>query len=639
MVMKREVPSLGHVGALDGVRGVAVLLVFLFHLKVFGFGAGYLGVDIFFVLSGFLITSLLLAEMKKTGKISVTAFWARRARRLMPALIVLLFMVTFVTHLTATFSQRSSMRGDLLATTTYVANWHFIATGSYFNNTGTISPLQHTWSLGIEEQFYLFWPLLLAIIIPITRRPRSSVAALAALGTVLSALALGMLWSAQSPDRAYMGTDARIFEPLIGALGAAFLSSPAGRAFVERVGTRLVTFGFLGLIAGLGLIRSDTSLYFFGGAIAISIATLMVVAPLWLGRGGRLQRGLEWRPLAWLGVISYGVYLWHWPLMLWLGVPQARGLGRLLSGSLAMVLTIGMAAFSYYLIERPIRTGRQIGRHVRRNDVLQRRIVLLTVPLAMVATACASVAATTVPPPAPGVPVIMLAGDSVPLRLGAALERAAGSPVWRIVSALSGGCPVSGEAHVLYYDPTRESAKCPGVPARQDALIRSMHPNIVVWWDRWSVSSFVTAGGKHVTAGSPLFWKLRRAALARAVDRLTRDGAMVVFVATEPPGEGIMRRCTSEHCDGWVRFQIEHYRDVTSRWNEIMRIYATRHPDLAAFVSLTETVCRSDRAPCNDLIDGVPARPDGTHYEGAGEQEAAATLVALLTPIVARTNL
>ena len=144
-----------HISSLDGVRAVAVVLVFLFHLQVPGFKAGFLGVDIFFVLSGFLITSLLLSESDRTGRVSLTAFWARRARRLLPALVLILIAVAVVTWTTATFTERASLRGDLLASTAYVANWHFISTSSYFASTGVESPLQHMWSLAIEEQFYL----------------------------------------------------------------------------------------------------------------------------------------------------------------------------------------------------------------------------------------------------------------------------------------------------------------------------------------------------------------------------------------------------------------------------------------------------------------------------------------------------
>jgi len=615
----------GHVGALDGMRGVAVLLVFLFHLNIVGFAAGYLGVDIFFVLSGFLITSLLLAEMQEKGKIAVSAFWARRVRRLMPALVLLLLVVALITHSTATFSQLSALRGDMLATIAYVANWHFIAASSYFNNTGTISPLQHTWSLGIEEQFYLVWPLLLALILPVTRRPRLTVGALATIGAVLSGAALALLWSPGSVDRAYMGTDARIFEPLIGAMGAVLVTGPVGRAWVERLVTPLIAVGSLGLIAGLVMIRPETSLYYYGGAIAISILTVMVVAPLWVGQSGGLHRPFEWRPLAWLGVVSYGVYLWHWPMMVWLHLPGTVGRERLVRGSLVVALTVGIAALSYYLVERPIRVGWHKDRvRTPRKEAWRRRRVLLTVPAVMLIASAVSVAATAVPPPPPGVPVIMLTGDSVVLRLGAALERAAATRGWRVISAARGGCAVSAEQQ-----------HCQEVITDQDTLIRTMHPDVVLWWDRWSLADFVTPAGERVPSGTSRFWKLRRAALATTVERLVRGGATVVFVGTEPPGVGRASICTQQRCNPWVRFLIEHYDDITSKWNGIMKSYAEQNPDLATFVSVTDVICKSDVTLCDDLIDGVPARPDGTHFEGAGEQKVVTALLDLIAPVLA----
>lgn len=613
-----------------------MLLVFLFHLRVAGFGSGFLGVDVFFVLSGFLITSLLLAEATTTGKIALTAFWARRIRRLMPALVILLFVVALVTGRTATLSQRASMRADLLSTTTYVANWHFIQTSSYFENTGNSSPLQHTWSLAIEEQFYLLWPLLLALIIPLTRRPRLTAGTLALLGAVLSAVALTLLWSRHGADRAYMGTDARIFEPLIGALGAALIVLPRVRARVERFGTPLIALGCLGWIAALGVIRSDSSLYYLGGAVATSLFTVMVVAPLWVGTGGKVSRAFEWRPLSWLGVISYGVYLWHWPMLIWLGFLEARGLDALLRGSLVVMFTVGVAALSYYAIERQLR----ISRRRARDAIVPRRwqpiTVLAAAPLVMLAVVSTSISATVVPPPRPGVPVVLLTGDSVVLRLGASLERGAGPRGWRIISAARGACAVTGE------QPTRQNAAlvhenkhCPLVPGVQDAIIRQMDPDIVVWWDRWSLSSYVTADGREVTSGSPRFWSSRRTALESAVRRLTKAGAMLVFVATEPPGEGMLNRC-HQRCDPWVRFQIDHYQDITSKWNGLLRDYAEQHPDRAAFVSITGVVCRIDESLCNDEINGIPARPDGTHYEGAGAKKAASAVLDLLVPILAR---
>ena len=216
------------------MRAVAVVLVVLFHLRVPGFAAGYLGVDVFFVLSGFLITSLLIAEMERTGRIALADFWSRRVRRLLPALALLLLVVALVTWLSATYSERASIRTDLLAATAYLANWRFIATSSYFVNTGVESPLQHTWSLAIEEQFYLLWPLVLAGALAAFHRARLNVTVIAAFGVIASAVTMAWLFGAGGVERAYMGTDARIFEPLVGALGAVWVATPRSRSWLER---------------------------------------------------------------------------------------------------------------------------------------------------------------------------------------------------------------------------------------------------------------------------------------------------------------------------------------------------------------------------------------------------------------------
>ncbi len=612
------------------------MLVFAFHLGVPGFRAGFLGVDLFFVLSGFLITGLLLKEMERSGRIALPSFWARRVRRLMPALVVLLLVVAVVTALTATFSERTSLRGDLLATTTYVANWRFIDTSSYFVNTGVASPLQHTWSLAIEEQFYLIWPLLLGMLIVFVKRPGRTVVVPALIGAAASAALLAILWAPDAVDRAYMGTDARIFEPLIGALGAVVVASPRGRAFLKRVGTPLVVIGAIGLVACLVVIRPATAVYYYGGAVAVSVFALMMVAPLWVEKGGHMGRAFSWKPLAWLGAVSYGVYLWHWPVIQWLGVPTAHGASAVARGAIAVVLTLGIAALSYYLIEQPILTGRRVGSHRAGLRTVRPVVVLACVPVVMMLVAAASVEATNVPPPKAGQVVVMLVGDSVPLHLESTFEQEAAGRGWRVVSAAQGACPVSGE------NPTgadgitlHEAQQCPHVVVpNQNALIGTWKPTLILWWDRWSVSDYLTAKGQQITSGTPEFWRLRAATLKATVDRLTAHGARVVFVATEPPGVGITSRC-ERICPRWPQFMIDHYADITTRWNGMMQAYAKQHPDQASFISVTDTMCRADVSPCDDTIEGVPARPDGIHYEGPAQKIVVGTIADRLARLLA----
>jgi peptidoglycan/LPS O-acetylase OafA/YrhL len=635
-----------HVPALDGIRGIAVLLVLLFHLRVPGFHAGFIGVDLFFVLSGFLITSLLLEEIRRTGRISVPAFWARRARRLLPALVLVLLVVGIVTWFTATYTERAAIRGDLLATTGYVANWHLISTSTYFADVGVDSPLEHTWSLGIEEQFYLVWPLLVFAVAALAIRPRRGIAVLALLGATASAVALALLWSSGDPERAYMGTDARIFEPLLGAAGAAFVASPGGRARLERSGSWVVAAGAAAILVSLVAIPPGDRMYALGGAVLVSMGALAIVAPMWIGAGGAASAPLSWRPLAWIGVVSYGAYLWHWPIVLWLGVREPGADHLILRQIVAAMLTFGLAALSFYAAEEPIRNGTFVARFRARGQgrpaggAVRRRTVatLAAVPVTLLGVAGVSLAVTGVPPISTEDRVVMVVGDSVPARLSASLERAFAGEGWRFVNAAFGGCPPSGETPVRP-DGTPWPGVLPAcraaVPLRQDTLVRTIDPDLVLWWDRFSVSGFLGEDRTYVASGSPEFWARRREALAETVRRLEAGGAVVVLIATEPPGVSFLDRCDEVGCD-WPSFQTEHYRDVTTPWNQLLRNYAIDHPGLTRFVSITGVVCRHDVAPCDDRIEGVSARPDGVHYVGAGEEAVIGALLERLRPVLAR---
>jgi peptidoglycan/LPS O-acetylase OafA/YrhL len=633
----------GHVGALDGMRAVAVLLVLLFHLRFPGFSSGFVGVDIFFVLSGFLITTLLLTELERSGRISLPDFWARRARRLLPALLVLLLVVAGVTWSQGTFTERASVRGDLLATTGYVANWHFINTSSYFADIGVDSPLEHTWSLAIEEQFYLLWPLVVfGVALLWKRRPRVAVGTVAVVGSAISAGLLWLLWAPGSVERAYMGTDARIFEPLVGAAGAALIATPAVRRWLTRWGGVVLGCGLVGLVSAIVLIGASPSSYYLGGALLLALATLMIVGPIWLGHGGILNDVLAWSPIAWIGVVSYGAYLWHWPLTVWLGARQDTGGGVLARRLGVIALTFGIAALSYHAIEHPIRRGRIGSRSrtgLRSGGVRQRRITLAAIPVSLFTVACISVAATRVPDIPASVPSMMLVGDSVPLQLTVAMDRALSGRGWRLASATFGACAVTGETLARPDErPVDKVDVCTQQIVRdQDQLVRETDPDVVLWWDRWSLANFLTPTGEFVRSGTRRFWDLRRDGLRRAVQRLGSHGAIVVLVATEPPGEAIERhRCTEDDCPWWVRFQLDHYDDITTRWNAILRRFAEGHPDRARFVSVTDTICAVDVAPCDDRIDGVPARPDGTHYKRAGEDFVIETLLRMLAPLMDR---
>ena len=333
---------------------------------------------------------------------------------------------------------------------------------------------------------------------------------------------LAVLWSPGDVERAYMGTDARIFEPLLGAAGAVFVASPGGRARLERAGPWVLAAGAAALaIATRCSSRPVGASTSSAEPCSCPWAPLAILGPLWVGAGGVARPVLSWKPLVWIGVVSYGAYLWHWPVTLWLRVREP-GVDDLIPRRLAaFALTFGLAAVSFYAVEKPIRSGsflasrrphRDVAR--RRADLIRRRTVatLLAVPITLVGVAGVSLALTRVPPIGEGVPVVMFVGDSVPARLGTALERAFTDEGWRFVSAALGGCPPTGETPVRP-DGTAWPGVLPGcrseVAKRQDALIGTADPDVIVWWDRFSVSGFLDEDGAHVPAGSARFWSLR----------------------------------------------------------------------------------------------------------------------------------
>jgi hypothetical protein len=227
-----------------------------------------------------------------------------------------------------------------------------------------------------------------------------------------------------------------------------------------------------------------------------------------------------------------------------------------------------------------------------------------------------------------GVFTALLVGDSVPHQLATALADTTG---WRVLDATNGGCPVTGEEPV---DATGASwtgdDDCRHVvpPLQRDAM--ADHPDLVLWWDRPSISHFLTPRGHFIRAGSARFWRWRREALDRTVHRLSADGATVALIATEPAGFMI------DWTHGWHHFMVRRYDDLTARWNRMMAHYASTHPVIGASVSITDLICHVEASPCDDTFNGLPARPKGQHYEGPGIPMAIDALLQRLAPVTDR---
>lgn len=365
-----------HLPALNGLRGVAVIGVVAYHLQLGWAKGGYLGVDLFFVLSGFLITTLLLEEWVGSGRIHLAAFWGRRARRLLPALFLVVCALALYLMANALWGgpganglvDLSGLRGDGISTLLYVNNWHSIfAHQSYFAQFSSPSPLQHTWSLAIEEQFYLVWPLVLLVVLRYGRRAwrRAGVGVAVGLGLLSSILMLLLFTPGVDPSRVYYGTDTRLFDLMAGAVIAFVAASrPQPRARARRslhlvapvAGAALLIFWvFAGTGGGL-----PTTFMFEGGFLVCAALAGLVVADARLVEPGRLARGLAWRPLHFIGTISYGIYLWHWPVIVYLNGVRT-GLSTWPLDLLRIAVTLVLSTASYYLIERPIRLARPHG--------------------------------------------------------------------------------------------------------------------------------------------------------------------------------------------------------------------------------------------------------------------------------------
>ncbi len=367
---------------LDGLRALAVLAVIAFHEQLGWAPGGLLGVGVFFTLSGYLITDLLLGQWSARGRLQLADFWARRARRLLPALFVMLAVVTAWVTL-ADRARLAGLRGAVAAAGSYSSNWYLIIQNqSYFARFAPPAPLDHLWSLAVEEQFYLAWPWLLLLGVLCLRKRQGARGARGARGrdvrdirgrgpgavrwlalptlalAAASAVAMLALYHpGLDPTRVYEGTDTRAFGLLVGA--ALAMAWPSRRpAPSARVGRTLLDVGGVAGLAVIAVMIWRAGQYspfiYRGGLILLSVATAAVLAAAacpgtWTGRA------LGWEPLRWLGVRSYGVYLWHYPIIVL--TSPANSTENLTRAALQTAATITAAALSWRFVEEPIRHG------------------------------------------------------------------------------------------------------------------------------------------------------------------------------------------------------------------------------------------------------------------------------------------
>jgi peptidoglycan/LPS O-acetylase OafA/YrhL len=654
----------GRVTGLDGLRGLAVAAVLLFHSQ-FGFArGGFLGVSAFFTLSGFLITSLLLAPASGDR---LRGFWARRARRLLPAALLTLFGVVLFAATVASTDQLRVLRGDMLAALGYVANWRFYFSGqSYADLFRAPSPVLHFWSLAIEEQFYFVFPPVVAAVLWLTRKRselqrRGALGVLLVAGIVASVTASRTLYTSTGPARAYYGTDTRAAELLVGALLAVICAGriTPRRAVPARVRTLLSATGViaLGLMVWWWATVAQSAAWLYRGGFALhAVCAAAVIAAARID--GPFARALSWRPLVGLGVISYGVYLFHWPIFLWLS-PERTGLMAVPLLALRLAVTLTLAILSFRFLEQPILAGARLGRPpapARPRRALPALVAVPSTAAALVTAlflVTASLPAPNIvfaplsahpsalpagmlrraalvrrkpaPPPrptplhralTPGRPLrVLVVGDSVGQTLGRGLELWAYTtgraevendavPTCALGRALDFKTPLGGELH--------PSDTCADWTQTWAEKIATFDPDVVVvQYTVWEIEFRRLPDGRWAQPGDPALDRWQLSEYQAASDVLSARGAPVLWLDSA---------CEDGPIKRGEPFWFVDYRTIPQ--------LAASRPSVHV-VDMNHLLCPHG-APDPDFAGVHDVRPDGAHFSDAG----AFAVAQWLMPIV-----
>jgi len=643
---------------LDGVRGFAVAAVVLYHFGVAGVSGGLLGVDVFFVLSGFLITSLLCAEHGRHRTVRLGPFWARRARRLLPGLVILLLGVAGYAWAFRSTLDVSGIRGDALSSLLYVANWHFVFSAQgYFAQSASPSPLLHIWSLGVEEQYYVIWPLVALLVL--RRRGPKALAWVAGAGAIASALEMASMYLAGvSIDRLYYGTDTRAQALLVGSALGALAAKREWRVVGARwASTRLgrVTGPVVGLSGAAVLawcwhsFDGQEAFLYEGGFLLVAIGAGAVITAVTSWRSSVLARVCSFAPFVYLGRISYGVYLYHWPLELAIDHAHTGLSGAGLLGA-RLGATLAAATISFHLVEEPIRTGRLVRGWrgltlVAGCGVTTAVVVLLSTSIPASATVSASLAAGS--RGSTGLqagerqqlagtraftsdPVrFLLLGDSVALTAGVGLT-AHSTPRFgvRVYDRATFGCDLDrtpGRLDGVVYTVT-PGTNCYSWPALWARSVKRYRPDVVglligrfeladhLWGSTW-VHLGETAWDAHVESE-----------LDRAVGILSARGARVVlftFPYVDSPNEQPNGSSYPENDPSRV-----------DALNRLIRKAASAHPSTVTVFDLNRILDPSGHYAMT--VDGVDVRwEDGIHVTDAG----GAWLQSRVLPTIAQLGL
>ena len=669
-----ETTSFRHIPALDGLRGLAVVAVVLYHFVPDLVPAGFIGVDVFLVLSGFLITSLALDEVDRTSSMSATGFFGRRARRLLPAAIATIVIVVVVARLLDHGSVASGLRGQAVASLVYVANWWSIAqNNSYQAAFGAESPLNHFWSLAVEEQFYLIFPIALIGTIALLRRRIGlhRLAHVALIAAIVGALAsCALMWSLREPgtdpSRVYFGTDTRSQALFVGIAIACALRLWPTSAAKRRSHVLLTTAALLGLAVLVGVatttsFRSDW--LYTGGFLLIAVLTGVIVLTL-TGRDSVVTRALSLKWLRTLGLVSYGLYLWHWPVKVFvtgqrLHLPDDTT-GRIALFLIRVAITAAATAVSWYLIEQPFRrrkphtTNETMPSGARRSTAAS----ALFVGLGAIGTTALVLGIVWVtaqpPPPAPtdfssqvapsagtkkgaDAPISLLwFGDSVAWTMGGGIV----SFPWpsgydspfdpaRIViwNKAIYQCPMM-QFPTKSFDVTR-AADGPCVNWKTDwrAAASQFTPDAIVWSGALRDTYDVLVDGQWIPFASPRWTEIYETQLEAAVAVAEEYDVPLILLSQADPAPFP----DENYEDSLVAKNIGRFAQLRA----IQRDFVARHESSTILIDINEILCPNSECtkttPAGDVI-----RPDNLHYSIAGSKFIAPRVTEAIEQSVAR---
>jgi len=648
--------TLGYRPALDGLRAISVIAVLLYHGDVSWMPGGFLGVDVFFVISGFLITTLLIEEWQKSSAIDRPRFWLRRARRLLPALFAVI-LATVAYTVVVLPDEVARLRGDVIAALTYTTNWFLIfSKQSYFDAAGRPSPLRHLWSLAVEEQFYIIWPIVFGILLKRARGKVDKLFLPITIAALVSAFLMAWLFIPDTdPSRVYYGTDTRASGILLGAaLACIWMPWRSRIAAAAKAGPILEVVGALGCLWVLWCFTHagefDDWLY-RGGFFFVAVGTVVVIAVVVHPSVRFLSGGLSVAPLTWIGLRSYGIYLWHWPVFVFMTAGEV-GFGGFPLLAAKFAITFVLAELSFRFIEMPIRRNGiapikqwlRVGAGNRKGLAgwLTVPVLAVAVPVGMLTVALASahtadpfgaegeqpedsqpvvtaavttVAGTTVAGAAPttaaavalGPPSrIVVVGDSVGMTLVRNAPATAKS-TFTITNGAIEGCGVLEGA-------VKTTAKfhwsfegCKGWPAKWAASVTKAKAQVaLVSLGAWDVFDLSQPGG-DLQFGTPQFDTYFRSQLQVGIDALKGAGAKVGLL--EVP-------CYRPVSAGGLTALPERGDDSRTRHlNELLHQAAAADPTNVVFIAGPAAYC-TDESQAKDLNQ----RWDGVHYYKPGAQ-------------------